>query len=115
MRKSLGRVDKPMTLGRDEAGGWYLSPGSWFTLGGGVGILCMGIAILAWASPSPHGYIEIFFAIPTMSVGGAIAALGLLMSSRRLPRLVRIVAWVLMIGSLTPLASIVHLWVRTRP
>jgi hypothetical protein len=104
-----------MTQGRDETAGGRLTPGSWFFLGGGVAILCMGIAIFVWARPSPHGYIEIFLAVPTMSVGGAIAALALLMSSRRLSRPARIFAWLLLIGSLAPLASIAHLMARTRP
>jgi nitrate reductase gamma subunit len=104
-----------MTQDAHETAGWRLSAGSWFVLGGGVAIFCMGVPVFVLANPSPHGYTEIFVVIPTMSVGAAIAAFGLLMSRRRLVRPVRILAWLLLLGSLAPLASIAHLLVRTQP
>jgi hypothetical protein len=104
-----------MTPDQGHAEHWPLSPAGWFLLGAGVAVFFMGAWVFSWASPSPHGYIEIFFAVPLMSIGGILAAVGLLISHRRLSRLMRILAWLLLIGSLAPITSVIHLWVSSRP
>jgi hypothetical protein len=80
--------------------GSRLSPASWFLLGGGAAILGMGLVLFVWASPSPHGYIELLVAVPLMSIGIGVMALALLFSSRRLPRPARVVAWLFLLASL---------------
>jgi hypothetical protein len=88
--------------GRDSR----LSPVSWFLLGGGAAISGMGILLFAWASPSPHGYIELLIAVPIMGAGVGVMALAVLISSRRLPRSARILGWLLLLTSLISLAWI---------
>ena len=93
--------------------GQRLSGASWLLLVLGGAIAAVGVAIVRWASPSPHGYIEFFFGVPLIGGGGVIVAGGLLASRSRMPVMVRLLAWLVLLTALVPIVAWAYVLVRT--
>ena len=53
----------------------------WLTVGAAATLV--GIGVWAWASPSPHGIIELLIALPVIAAGVAVMGLALLASWRQ--------------------------------
>ena len=56
------------------------------TLAWGVALLLAGFGLYHFFSPSPHGYLEIFFAMPVFCLGLAVCGLAFLYSNFKNPR-----------------------------
>lgn len=90
-----------------------LSSASWLLLVVGGAFTALGAAVIRWASPSPHGYIEFFFGVPLIGAGGVIVAGGLLASRSRLPITARLLAWLVLLTALIPIVAWAYMLVRT--
>lgn len=93
-------------VARNRPGGVF-----WSILAAGIAVAAAGAYIQVWAQPSPHGYIEMFFAWPLLSLGGLLVSIALLLKSRETGRVLRIVGWMLLFLSLLPLIIIASLLV----
>ena len=80
------------------------------TLAWGIALLVAGIALYQFFSPSPHGYLEIFIAMPVFCLGLATCAVAFLISSFKAPRRPGFwVGYVLLLAAATPLLLLVWL------
>lgn len=66
--------------------------GSLVTIGGAL--------ILKWASPSPHGYVEMLFAMPAVAVGAALISIGFFHFRSRKSLIAGLLAGIIAIGGL---------------
>jgi hypothetical protein len=82
---------------------------SWFGIAGGVVLVAVGVLAYRWFSPSPHGYLELFYAVPLMALGLLIMGLGLASGWRTIGWALKAVAVLLVVGGLGPLGLIVYL------
>lgn len=71
-------------------------------------IVC-GFWIIQWASPSPHGYIELFFGVPLIGTGGILGGATVLLNWTRINWPVRVVGIVVLAGGFFVFGSIVVL------
>lgn len=78
-------------------------PGSWSGLVVGILVLLLGCAVFRLFHPSPHGYGEIFVAVPLMAVGSLILGLSLLVGWRTLGWVLRLVAVIAVLAGLRPI------------
>ncbi|MBV9926928.1 MAG: hypothetical protein JOZ96_18060 [Acidobacteria bacterium] len=70
-------------------------------------LLASGGAFLFWlARPSPHGYIELFFAIPAICAGLFFISVSLLFAYHRLHWGLKLLAAVLLAAAVFPLVEI---------
>jgi len=53
---------------------------------GGILLLLAGFGLYRFFSPSPHGYLEMFFAMPVFCLGLATCGVAFLASNFRTPR-----------------------------
>jgi hypothetical protein len=73
-------------------------------------LLACGGAILLWlAQPSPHGYIELFFAIPAICFGLLFVSASLLFAYHRLHWALKLLAVILLIAAIYPVVDIARL------
>lgn len=62
----------------------------------GVIAIVLGIVLYSIAHPSPHFYIELFFALPLMWLGSGMLALGIVLQGKPFPLVIRVVGWALL-------------------
>ena len=80
--------------------------GNYMALGFGLLLACGGVLLFWLAQPSPHGYIELFFAIPAMCCGLLFVAASLLFAYHRLHWALKLLAVILLIAAVYPLVDI---------
>ena len=84
---------------------------SYLGVGFGLVLACCGAFLLRSASPSPHGYIEIFFAMPTICLGILFVAGSLLLAYEHINWPLRVLALVLLVVAWYPLVELaIFLW-----
>ena len=64
-----------------------------WTVACGAAVSIAGIAAYRSFSPSPHGYLELFFAVPTIVAGLGVAGVALAFGA--FPRPFRVAGWLL--------------------
>jgi nitric oxide reductase large subunit len=67
-------------------------------------MISAGIALYLDTSASPHGYIELFVAVPVIAAGLICCALPVITNSRRAPIALLRAAWVVLIVGMVPFA-----------
>jgi hypothetical protein len=77
--------------------------GCYIVLGFGLLLACGGGFLLALATPSPHGYIEIIFAIPAICFGLLIVAVSLLLGYKYINWPLKVLAVILLLVALYPI------------
>jgi hypothetical protein len=79
-----------------------------------TGSLIVGLAYIAYGffSPSPHGYGELFIAIPLSAIGFGV--IGFVLSQGPFPRAVHIIGWLILAIASVPIITLVWLtfWAR---
>lgn len=75
----------------------------------GLLLVGCGIVVFGWASPSPHGFIELFLAVPLMALGLLIAGIGLVISWHIIGGALRTIAVLLICAGLSPLGFLLLL------
>ena len=83
--------------------------GNYMAFAFGLLLFCGGALILWLARPSPHGYIELFFAIPAMCFGLLFVAASLLFAYHRLHWALKVLAVILLVAAAYPLVDIARL------
>ena len=78
----------------------------------GLLLACGGALLLRLAQPSPHGYIELFFAIPAVCFGLLFVATSPLFAYHRLHWALKLLAVTLLIIAVYPLLDIARLFWR---
>lgn len=69
----------------------------------GIFFLLLGIGLYRLASPSPHGYVEIFFAVPLCCIGLAIIGSSFLMETTgRLKSAKLTIGWLFVLLAVAP-------------
>jgi hypothetical protein len=73
-----------------------------------IGLLFVpfGVLIIRWASPSPHGYVELLFGIPTICGGLVFSGVALLSRYSMLNWPVRLFAFSLIVVALLPILGL---------
>jgi len=74
----------------------------------GASVTILGIAAYRFFSPSPHGYLELFIAIPMIVVGLGAAGLGLAFGTFR--TLLRMIGWLLIMLATAPMLLALSVW-----
>lgn len=75
----------------------------------GCGLVVLGLVIVRWASPSPHGFIEFFFGFPVATLGVLLAGAGLTQARQTI---LRATGWSLLAAMLVLITAV--LFVRPR-
>jgi hypothetical protein len=75
-------------------------------------IVALGCIAYGFFSPSPHGYGELFIAIPLGAIGFGI--LGVAFGLGPFPRAVRIIGWLALAIASVPIIALVWLVLRAR-
>lgn len=85
---------------------------SW--IGAAVGVIVSTLGAAAWFefSPSPHGYLELFVALPLLAAGVLVTGIAVLSGWRTLGWASRGLGVLLAVGGLAPLALLVYLFLR---
>jgi hypothetical protein len=73
------------------------------TAAGGVGTILLGIWLYSFFSPSPHGYLELFVALPVSCLGLACTGAAFLVDSPHHRVLRQTVGWGLILAAASPL------------
>ena len=80
---------------------------------GGVALLIAGFGLYLFSSPSPHGFIEIFFALPIFCAGLAFTGAAFLLGpSARLRSIRLFIGWALVLLATSPLLYLAWLFIR---
>lgn len=66
----------------------------------GLAAVVFAVALISWASPSPHGYIEFLVGFPLLLLGFSISGLGIVLQGRPFGLLLRSWGWVSFLGGL---------------
>ena len=94
-----------LTNGTDTNGGrprrWRLAWKAVSLLG--CGFVVLGVVIVRWATPSPHGFIEFFVGFPVAILGVMLAGAGLTQARQTIPRAT---GWVLLVGMLVLITAV---------
>ncbi|MFL6332846.1 MAG: hypothetical protein ACJ754_05810 [Pyrinomonadaceae bacterium] len=83
--------------------------GNYVALAFGLLLTCGGALLLWLAQPSPHGYIELFFAIPAICFGLLFVSASLLFAYHRLHWALKLLAVILLVAAAYPLVDIARL------
>ena len=90
-----------------------VSPVNLAILGGGLALMLAGYGLYRFFSPSPHGYLEILFALPVFCFGLAFTGTAFLTESGGRFRPARLaVGWTLVLLAASPLLFFVWLFIR---
>jgi len=81
---------------------------SWLGLAGGTVPFTLGLLLYAEFSPSPHGYLELFYAIPLIAFGMLVMGMGLASGWRTIGWGLKAVAVLLILASLPPLGLVLY-------
>lgn len=73
-------------------------------------VVTAGVLLFRWFSPSPHGYLELFFAIPLIALGFLVVGVGLAIGWSTIGWALKAVAGLLILAGLVPLALVAYLF-----
>ena len=83
--------------------------GNYMALGFGLLLACGGTLLFGLARPSPHGYIELFFAVPAICFGLLFVSASLLFAYHWLHWALKLLAVILLVTGAYPLVDIARL------
>lgn len=81
---------------------------SWLCSASGLVVLTAGVLLYRWFSPSPHGYLELFFAIPLVALGLLVVGAGLAIGWSTIGWALKAIAGLLILAGLVPLALVAY-------
>ena len=90
-----------------------VNPVNLVILSGGLALMLAGYGLYRYFSPSPHGYLEMFFALPVFCLGLAVTGAAFLTETGGRFRPARLlVGWALVLLAASPILSLVWLLIR---
>ena len=82
-------------------------------LGGGLALMLAGYGLYSYFSPSPHGYLEVVFALPVFCLGLAFTGAAFLTRPGGRFRPARLlVGWALVLLAVSPILFFVWIFLR---